>query len=240
MGFLDHSTNNIIVDAVLTDAGRRALARNNNDFKIAQFAFGDDEVDYDIIKQYGRTVGKEKIEKNTPIMEALTAGSLALKHKLVGASNEFATHFPLLTLVAENSTDLSTDGVTFTRGDNTNRTKNITINLAAASGTPEVEEDFLDSSFRVELNNLFLTISGNSADIIFPDNISIHEVIARAGDASVAQTSRFTLELKEMTDTNFALYSNTGGSIITTFVKVTGINSGLSKSFKVTINKNAT
>ena len=29
MGFLDHSTNNIIVDAVLTDKGRASLARND-------------------------------------------------------------------------------------------------------------------------------------------------------------------------------------------------------------------
>ena len=38
MGFLDHSTNNIIVDAVLTDAGRRALARNDGSFQVFQFA----------------------------------------------------------------------------------------------------------------------------------------------------------------------------------------------------------
>ena len=40
MGFLDHSTNNIIVDAVLTDAGRKTLARNDGSFAISKFAFG--------------------------------------------------------------------------------------------------------------------------------------------------------------------------------------------------------
>ena len=44
MGFLDNSTNNIIVDAVLTDLGREKLAAQQ--FDIAKFAFGDDEVDY--------------------------------------------------------------------------------------------------------------------------------------------------------------------------------------------------
>ena len=34
MGFLDHSTNNIVVDAVLTDTGRRLLARNDGSFQI--------------------------------------------------------------------------------------------------------------------------------------------------------------------------------------------------------------
>src|SRR6056300_925222 len=103
MGFLDHSTNNVIVDAVLTDVGRRALSRNDGSFQIFQFALGDDEIDYNIIEQYGRTVGKEKIEKNTPIMEALTAGSLGLKNKLVSIDNEYVTHFPLLNINVSNN-----------------------------------------------------------------------------------------------------------------------------------------
>ena len=62
MGFLDNSTNNIIIDAVLTNKGRSALANNNGSFKIAFFSLADDEVDYSIIQQYGRTVGKEKMD----------------------------------------------------------------------------------------------------------------------------------------------------------------------------------
>ena len=65
MGFLDHSTNNIILDAVLTDLGRRALARNDGSFEIFKFAFSDEEVDYGNIVEFGRTVGKERIEKIT-------------------------------------------------------------------------------------------------------------------------------------------------------------------------------
>jgi hypothetical protein len=64
MGYLDHSTNNIIVDAVLTDIGREFLARNDGSYSIVKFALGDDEVDYTRIQKFGRTVGKEKIEKN--------------------------------------------------------------------------------------------------------------------------------------------------------------------------------
>ena len=79
MGFLDNSTNNIIVDAVLTDYGRQLLARNDGSFSIVKFALGDDEVDYLTIKKFGRTVGKEKIEKNTPVFEAQTNQNLALK-----------------------------------------------------------------------------------------------------------------------------------------------------------------
>ena len=41
MGFLDHSTNNIILDAVLTDVGRQFLSRNDGSFSIVKFAFID-------------------------------------------------------------------------------------------------------------------------------------------------------------------------------------------------------
>ena len=95
------AANNIIVDAVLTDIGRQALARNDGSFNIYQFALGDDEVDYGIIQQFGRTVGKEKIEKNTPVMEALTLGSLGLKYPLVSINNEFLTHMPVLALTSK-------------------------------------------------------------------------------------------------------------------------------------------
>ena len=49
---------------LVTNEGRKRLAANNGTFRIVQFSFGDDEVDYNIIQKYGRTVGREKIEKN--------------------------------------------------------------------------------------------------------------------------------------------------------------------------------
>ena len=142
MGFLDHSTNNIIVDAVLTDAGRRALARNDGSFQIFQFALGDDEVDYSIIQQFGRTVGREKIEKNTPILEAFTAGSLGLKHKLLSVSNEFLTHLPVLEMTLSGQ-DATTSAVTFVRSSTTSQTVTATISSKTGTG---IEPDILDGS----------------------------------------------------------------------------------------------
>jgi len=88
MGFLDHSTNNIIVDAVLTDVGREKLASATSATNfIAQYAFADDEIDYTMIKKYGTVVGKEKIEKNTPVFEASTNAELGVKYYLSTSSN---------------------------------------------------------------------------------------------------------------------------------------------------------
>ena len=102
MAFLDHSTNNIIIDAVLTDTGRKMLADNQGRFKIAFFSLADDEVDYTIIEKFGRAVGKEKISKNTPIFEAQTKGSLALKNRLLTLPDPTIIRLPSLTITATN------------------------------------------------------------------------------------------------------------------------------------------
>ena len=88
MGFLDHSTNNIIVDAVLTDVGRQKLAEaTSSENFVASYAFADDEIDYTMIKKYGTIVGKEKIEKNTPVFEASTNAELGVKYYLSTSAN---------------------------------------------------------------------------------------------------------------------------------------------------------
>ena len=87
MGFIQGDTNNIILDGVLTDLGRQFIAKNDGSFSIVKFACSDDEVDYSIIQQFGRTFGQEKIEKNTPVFEALTNQNLAQKYRLLSISN---------------------------------------------------------------------------------------------------------------------------------------------------------
>ena len=108
MGFLDHSTNNIILDAVLTDTGRQFLSRNNGDFTLFKFALGDDEVNYTIISKYGRSVGREKIEKNTPIFEALTNQAHSQKYKLISVSNPNLIRLPRFNFSGDNA---SSNGV---------------------------------------------------------------------------------------------------------------------------------
>ena len=238
MGFLDHSTNNIIVDAVLTDTGRKALARNDGSFQIQQFALGDDEVDYSLVRQYGRTVGKEKVEKNTPILEALTAGSLALKHKLVSVDNELITHFPLLTIEATGQT--STSSFAFNRPSNptgtSSRQISVTVKLHDSVGQT-LDNQIEDRSFRVELNSLFFEISEQgSPDIAYADNTVVY-VVDETGnvDGDGVSTTGFTLSVKNFSDTTFNVYKTAGGTSIKTFMKITGLNSGLSKSVTLTV-----
>lgn len=102
MGFLDHSTNNIVVDAVLTDKGRQLISEGNLD--INGYVFYDDEVDYTLIQKYGRVIGKEKIEKNTPVFEASTNNSYGVKYALTdGQGQEFLGSLPWTAAATEST-----------------------------------------------------------------------------------------------------------------------------------------
>lgn len=228
MGFLDHSTNNIIVDAVLTDLGRQALSRNDGSFSIFQFALGDDEIDYSIIQKFGRTVGKEKIEKNTPVIEALTQGSLGLKNKLLSISNEYLTHIPVLTFTT------SANPITFNRVSNVS-VQNLTMDIESKIGTA-IEFDLLDAELMVEVNHLFLGIVGESPDIVYTDNVAIYRVQTDQQTTGQKLTATIPLRLKSFSTTTFNTYSISGGSYIRTFVKVTGVNSGITKTIEVQIS----
>ena len=81
MGFIPNDTSNIAIDSVLTDIGRQKLAQGS--FNVIKWAAFDDEVDYGMVVRYGRRVGQEKIEENTPVFEALTNNKLSLVHPLL-------------------------------------------------------------------------------------------------------------------------------------------------------------
>ena len=104
MGFLQQDTNNIILDAVLTNEGRRRLAANDGSFRVVAFSLGDDEVDYSIIQKFGRNVGREKIEKNTPIFEALTNATLESRSRLITIADSSKVSLATYTLHRGRST----------------------------------------------------------------------------------------------------------------------------------------
>lgn len=230
MGFLDHSTNNIIVDAVLTDKGREALARNDGSFNIYQFSLADDEVDYSMIQQFGRTIGKEKIEKNTPILEAVTQASLGLKYPLLTISNPALTHLPVMTLTSTSSP------LSFGRNDSI-KTKKLTITIEEKTGN-QIEFDLQEAEVFIELNHLFLSITGETPDMIHTDNIAVYR-FSTANTTSPGGTSQsieVPISLKTINNTVFNTYSASGQSYIRTYIKVRGVNSGLNKNFEVQIS----
>ena len=108
MAFLDNS-GDIILDAVLTDTGRFRLAKGDGSFKIAKFALGDDEVNYEL---YNRTHSSGSAYYDleilrAPVLEAFTNNASSMKSKLITIPRNNLLYLPTLNLneVAEgNST----------------------------------------------------------------------------------------------------------------------------------------
>lgn len=154
MGLLDHSTNNIILDAVLTDYGRQQLAMANgkDNFQITYYALADDEVDYGLIKKYGRAVGKEKIEKNTPIFEALTNPGIALKYRLIGKENTGTT-------IATTYLPVLTTDTTISLRPNASAIK-VTVQMKFNNSTVNIPAELKQKSYTIKVPDRFFSISG--------------------------------------------------------------------------------
>ena len=93
MAFLDNS-GDIILDAVLTDVGRRRMANGN--FKISKFALGDDEINYsqyDLDHPSGSSYSDLQILQ-TPIFEAVTAQNSAINYGLLSITRNDILYMP--------------------------------------------------------------------------------------------------------------------------------------------------
>lgn len=237
MGFLDSSTNNIILDCVLTDTGRAFLAANDGSFSIFKFAFGDDEVNYNIISKYGRTVGKEKIEKNTPIFEALTNQAHALKYKMVTVSNPNLLRLPSFSLQGTSSAVDATSN-TITLGVNTQKQATVTVSQELI-GESTIDVELRDQIFFVEMPNQFLQVVGD-----VPENVDGQQraqyTITRSPDQNTfgGSTVQFALSVKSISDSLFQVYgTSTNKTKIKTFIRITGAQSGAVLDINVIINK---
>lgn len=99
MGFLDNS-GDIILDAVLTDHGRKLLAKGDGSFQITKFALGDEEINYtlyDINHPSGSAYYDISILQ-TPILEAFTDNAGSVKTKLISYNTMNLLHLPVVKL----------------------------------------------------------------------------------------------------------------------------------------------
>ena len=102
MAFLDNS-GDIILDAVLTDAGRARLARGDGSFKIVKYAFADDEIDYakyDLNHASGSAYYDINI-LTTPVIEALTNNMSTMKNRLLSIPKTNLLYLPVMLLNEE-------------------------------------------------------------------------------------------------------------------------------------------
>mgnify|MGYP003676028216 FL=1 len=95
MAFLDNS-GDIILDAVLTDLGRKRLAQGN--FRISKFALGDDEVDYGLFNR-NHPSGSSHFDleiMQTPVLEAFTQTNANINYGLLSLTRSDLLYLPAL------------------------------------------------------------------------------------------------------------------------------------------------
>ena len=105
MAFLDNS-GDIILDAVLTDHGRKVLAKGDGSFSITKFALGDEEVNYTL---YNATHASGSAYYDleilqTPVLESFTNNASSMKTQLLTYDNMELLFLPILKL-NENDTN---------------------------------------------------------------------------------------------------------------------------------------
>jgi hypothetical protein len=227
----------VLLDAVLTDIGRQFLARNDGSFSLHKFALGDDEVNYGVIGKYGRTVGKEKIEKNTPIFEALTNQTHSQKYKLISISNPNLLRLPDMSLSGDSNVDALNNTVTV--GRNAQKTASLTIEQTIKNETT-IDVELRDQTFIVEVPNLFVQILRQTPENIDGQQRATYILTRSPTENSFGGSSvQFTLSVKSLTDSLFTVYGTTANKAkIKAYIKITGVQSGAVKDIAVIIDKN--
>ena len=132
MAILDNS-GDIILDAVLTDAGRRKMA--NGTFSIVKYALGDDEIDYRLFnKTHPSGSAYYDLEiLHAPVFEAVTSQNASINYGLLSISNPNLLYMPIIKVnQAFSNAVRSNNGIFYLAANSETKTK---LNVAGALGT---------------------------------------------------------------------------------------------------------
>jgi len=95
MAFQDNS-GDIIFDVVLTDEGRRRLARGDGSFNITKFALGDDEINYTLYDTLATNANQDLEILQTPVFEAFTNNTSVMSSMLVSIPRNNLFYLPII------------------------------------------------------------------------------------------------------------------------------------------------
>ena len=151
MAFLDNS-GDIILDAVLTDHGRKTLSKGDGSFRITKFALGDEEINYSLYNpNHSSGSAYYDIEiLQTPVLEAFTNNASSMKTQLVTMANENILYMPILKLnTLDSSTTQHANGGFLVAVDRaTEGTSNPVLNQAIGfQGTTRIDGILFGESF---------------------------------------------------------------------------------------------
>jgi len=222
MGFLDNS-GDIILDAVLTDAGRTRLARGDGSFQIATFALGDDEINYTLYnKSHPSGSAYYDLEiLQTPVFEAFTNNMSSMKSALLSITRTNLLYLPVLKLNGNQSatspytgTPLSSSYLFLAVDQNT--IDGMAGNFTAANSFLNGVSDTLTNTVRVEQGLDTSEISyAFPIDTDLKETSYIIEIDNRFGSVTTPSGLSTTAPLSYIDDDNIASYYLTSADYVT-------------------------
>ena len=212
MGFLDNS-GDIILDAVLTDTGRRRLAKGDGSFNIKFFALGDDEIDYGLYNP-NHTSGSAFYDLDilqTPVLEAFTNSNASLRSRLFVLAADQTTWESLDGgdtggMIPGYKPSKSLNHIRIEQGLNTNE--------VAKDSTLDIE--LVETQYAVRCDNRLLRISPG------PD---MTQTSTRSGASTSFPNAKASFSDSNNIDTYFFTLDSAGGT--TGYVSNLGADSGL-------------
>lgn len=155
MAFLDNS-GDIILDAVLTDLGRKRLAAGN--FRISKFALGDEEINYNLFNPSdSRGSAFYDLEiMQTPVLEAFTSDQSLMKTRLMSFSRNNILYMPILKINNQSanvtSQPTTATGDFFLMADNDTITHDPTTGVHKAGYLSGIAGDSADTTTHIAID----------------------------------------------------------------------------------------
>jgi hypothetical protein len=213
MAFLDNS-GDIILDAVLTDVGRRRLARGDGSFKIAKFALGDDEINYRLYNP-SHASGSAYYDLEilqSPVLEAFTDPEAQMHHRLISLRRNDLLYLPILEL--------------FESGDSTRHTGTNSFLVAVDTDTEDALGDLGGLIYGAEVGSVL------SSFVQIDQGVDANGVLAVSALSGDLLETQYQVEL----DNRFGSIYNSGGSR----ARVSFVNEHSMASYYVGLGTDAT
>ena len=230
MGFLDNS-GAIYIDAVLTDAGREKLARNDGSFSVVRWRPGDDEINYKNWNELTGSDSKDRKILDTPVFEAFTNENYALKYPLITIRNARLQYLPYM-VASPSSADLTE------QEDSTAGGKSITVSQVSAQGA--IPAELLDVNYSVEVDNDLIYVFNEIPVAITPYGTAKYIISADSNVSTSTNGTQCTFKLrvqslsKEIFDVMVGGNTSDNRKILSTCT-VVGQQSGLNVRIPISI-----
>ena len=232
MGYNDNSTD-FYIDATITDVGRRALARNDGSFSVVRFRFGDDEIDYRDWNALTGSDAKDNKILDTPILEALTNETVALRNPLITIRNSSLQFLPEM---VSNPTSVSLKE----RTDSSGGGASVTVSQQTTRSQAIIPAELVDVNYIIELDNDLLYIPREVPVSIQPFGTAKYILPADPSVTTSANGTQcvFTLRVQTLSTEVFDILAGataTQPRTINTTVWAIGQQSGLAVQIPVSI-----